>query len=51
MSDVPNPVFRQLTPDLESVTEAINDTESLTVPRMFNRALNSPTKFSLNRNN
>ena len=27
MSDVPNPVFRQLTPDLESVTEAINDTE------------------------
>ena len=27
MSDIPNPVFRQLTPDLESVTKAINDTE------------------------
>ena len=28
MSDIPNPVFRQLTPDIESVTEAINDTET-----------------------
>lgn len=27
MSDVPKPVFRQLTPDIESVTEAVNDTE------------------------
>ena len=27
MSDIPKPVFRHLTPDLESVTEAINDTE------------------------
>ncbi len=26
MSDIPKPVFRQLTPDVESVTEAINDT-------------------------
>ncbi len=25
MSDIPNPIFRQLTPDLESVTAAIND--------------------------
>ena len=28
MSDIPNPVFRQLTPDIESVTAAINDTET-----------------------
>ncbi len=28
MSDIPTPVFRQLTPDIESVTEAINDTET-----------------------
>ena len=28
MSDIPNPVFRQLTPDLESVITAINDTET-----------------------
>ena len=28
MSDIPKPVFRQLTPDIESVTEAINDTET-----------------------
>ena len=28
MSDFPKPVFRQLTPDIESVTEAINDTET-----------------------
>lgn len=27
MSDIPKPVFRHLTPDIESVTEAINDTE------------------------
>ena len=27
MSDIPKPLFRQLTPDVESVTEAINDTE------------------------
>ena len=27
MSDIPNPIFRQLTPDLESVTAAINDAE------------------------
>ena len=27
MSDIPNPVFRQLTPDLGSVTEAINTAE------------------------
>ena len=28
MSDIPKPVFRQLTPDIESVTAAINDTET-----------------------
>ncbi len=28
MSDIPNPVFRQLTPDIESVIAAINDTET-----------------------
>ena len=28
MSDIPTPVFRQLTPDIESVTAAINDTET-----------------------
>ena len=28
MSDIPNPVFRQLTPDIESVIAAINDTEA-----------------------
>lgn len=28
MSDIPKPVFRQLTPDIDSVTEAINDTET-----------------------
>ena len=28
MSDIPKPIFRQLTPDIESVTEAINDTET-----------------------
>ncbi len=28
MSDIPKPVFRQLTPDIESVTEAINNTET-----------------------
>ena len=28
MSDIPNPVFRQLTPDIESVITAINDTET-----------------------
>ena len=28
MSDLPKPVFRQLTPDIQSVTEAINDTET-----------------------
>ena len=28
MSDIPKPIFRQLTPDLASVTEAINDTET-----------------------
>ena len=28
MSDIPNPIFRQLTPDIESVIEAINDTET-----------------------
>ena len=28
MSDIPKPVFRQLTPDIDSVTEAINDTEA-----------------------
>ncbi len=27
MSDIPNPIFQQLTPDLESVTAAINDAE------------------------
>ena len=27
MSDLPKPIFRQLTPDIESVTEAIDDTE------------------------
>ena len=27
MSDIPKPVFRQLTPDVESVTETIKDTE------------------------
>ena len=27
MSDIPNPIFRQLTPDLESVTAAINEAE------------------------
>jgi hypothetical protein len=28
MSDIPKPVFRQLTPDIESVTAAIKDTET-----------------------
>ena len=28
MSDIPEPVFRQLTPDIESVIAAINDTET-----------------------
>ncbi|RKU19612.1 hypothetical protein C6500_10610 [Candidatus Poribacteria bacterium] len=28
MSDIPKPVFRQLTPDIESVIAAINDTET-----------------------
>ena len=28
MSDIPKPIFRHLTPDIESVTEAINDTET-----------------------
>ena len=28
MSDTPKPVFRQLTPDIESVTTAINDTDT-----------------------
>ena len=28
MSDIPKPIFRQLTPDIDSVTEAINDTET-----------------------
>ncbi len=28
MSDIPKPVFRQLTPDIESVITAINDTET-----------------------
>ena len=28
MSDISKPVFRQLTPDIESVTEAINDSET-----------------------
>ncbi len=28
MSDIPKPIFRQLTPDLESVITAINDTET-----------------------
>ena len=28
MSNIPRPIFRQLTPDLESVTEAINDTKT-----------------------
>ena len=28
MSDIPKPVFRQLTPDIESVVTAINDTET-----------------------
>ena len=28
MSDIPKPVFRQLTPDIESVVAAINDTET-----------------------
>ena len=27
MSDIPTPIFRQLTPDLESVTAAVNDAE------------------------